>query len=186
MNFDTSKNLAGTGAILLFISPITLLFIGFLFPITGLAGVILLLVGAYGLAQYYREAGIFNNLLYGTIIGIVGGIASVFVAALAVIAFLPDFLYKIYPGWDGDWATLQNITPDTNNLTFTDIEPFLGILFGIVVVVFIIAVVVAFFYRKSLNELSEKTSIGLFGATGTVLIVGAVLIIAFGIGTLLV
>ena len=105
MNFETSKSLGGVGAILLFISPLTGILTGFSTGIIGLIGLILLLIGAYGLAQYYRESGIFNNMLYGTIVGIIGGVVAVIAAVYAAIALLPDFLYKVYPGWNGDWAS---------------------------------------------------------------------------------
>jgi uncharacterized membrane protein len=186
MNFETSKSLGGVGAILLFISPLTGVLTGFSTGVIGLIGFILLLIGAYGLAQYYRESGIFNNLLYGTIVGIIGGVVSVFIAVWAFIALLPDFIYKIYPGWNGDWASLANIMPDTTNITASDVVPFLGVFLAVIVVLFIIAIVVALFYRKSFNQLASKTGVGLFGTTGTVLLVGSVLVIAFGLGVLLI
>jgi len=186
LNFETSKSLGGVGAILLFISPLTGILTGFSTGIIGLIGLILLLIGAYGLAQYYRESGIFNNMLYGTIVGIIGGVVAVIAAVYAAIALLPDFLYKVYPGWNGDWASLPNMMPDTNNINPSDIMPFIGIFLALLVVLFVIAIVVALFYRKSFNQLSAKTGIGLFATTGTVLLVGAVLVIAFGLGLLLI
>ncbi|XES78241.1 MAG: DUF996 domain-containing protein [Candidatus Bathyarchaeia archaeon] len=185
MNFETSKNLSGVGAILLFVSPIVGAATGFATGVLGLIGFILLLIGAYGLAQYYREAGIFNNILYGTIVGIVGGIVAVVVAAWAAISMLPELLEKIYPTWNGDWTTLPNMTPDTSNLAIGDFSPFLGIIFAVVVIVFIVTIIMAIFYRKSLTMLSAKTGIGLFGTTGTILLIGAVLTIIF-IGAVLV
>lgn len=186
MNFETSKILGGVGALLLFVSPL----IG---PVTaffssgaiGFIGFIILLIGAYGLAQYYRENGIFNNLLYGTLVGIVGGIAAVAVAVWALVVQLPDFIYKIYPSWNGDWTTLQNFTP-TIDINVNDIFPFLGVVFAVIVVLFVIAIIVAIFYRKSFIQLSEKTGVHLFSTAGTVLLVGAVLVILFGIGFLLI
>ncbi|MCW4009458.1 MAG: DUF996 domain-containing protein [Candidatus Bathyarchaeota archaeon] len=186
MNFETSKSLGGVGAILLFISPLTGMVTGFSTGIVGLIGFILLLIGAYGLAQYYREAGIFNNILYGTIVGIAGGVVSVFVAVWAAISMLPDFIDKIYPGWDGDWASLANLTPDTSRITPEDVIPFMGVFLAVIVILFIIAIIVALFYRKSLKQLSAKSGVGLFGTTGTLLLVGAVLVIAFGLGMLLI
>jgi uncharacterized membrane protein len=185
MNFETSKNLGGVGAILLFISPIATIATGF-GGILGLFGLIMLLIGAYGLAQYYREAGIFNNLLYGTIVGIVGGVATIFLAVWAFIALLPDFLYKIYPGWNGDWTNLTNLTPNTTNLTTSDIAPFLGAIFAVILILFIVTIIVAIFFRKAFNQLSAKTGVGLFGTTGLILLIGAGLVIAFGFGLLLI
>ena len=185
MNFETSKNLGGFGAILMFISPLATIATG-LGGILGLAGLILLLIGAHGLAQYYREAGIFNNLLYGTIVGIVGGVAAIFFAVWAFIMLLPDFIYKIYPGWNGDWTNLSNLTPNTSNITLSDIAPILGVIFGVILILFVVTIVVAIFLRKSFNQLSAKTGVGLFGTTGLILLIGAALVIAFGFGLLLV
>jgi hypothetical protein len=123
VNFETSKNLGGVGAILLFIGPLIGALTGVATGILGLIGFLLLLIGAYGLAQYYREAGIFNNLLYGTIIGIVGGVVAVAVAVWAAIGLLPDFLQKLYPGWNGDWTTIPtNQVPDTSVITASDVS----------------------------------------------------------------
>ncbi len=186
MNFESSKTLSGIGAILLFISPLTSPLTAITAGIVGLVGFILLLVGVHGLATYYREAGIFNNMLYGTIVGIVGGIVSIFVAAWSFIVLLPDFLEKIYPGWDGDWASLQNMTPDTSNISASDLAPILGVVFAVIVILFVIAIVVALLYRKSLNQLSTKTGVGLFGTAATILLIGAALTIVFGFGLLLI
>ena len=52
------------------------------------------------------------------------------------------------------------------------------------VILFIFVVVAAIFYRKSLNSLSEKTGVGLFGTTGLIMLIGAALTIIV-IGSLL-
>ena len=70
MNFYTSKNLSGVGAILVFVSFLALPFSTAFGGFVALIGLILMLIGVKGLADYYREAGIFNNVLYGTIAGI--------------------------------------------------------------------------------------------------------------------
>jgi uncharacterized membrane protein len=187
MNFESSKNLSGIGAILLFISPLTSPLTAITAGIVGLVGFILLLIGVHSLAEYYREAGIFNNLLYGTIVGVVGGVVSVFVAVWSFIVLLPDFIHKIYPGWTtGDWASLSNMTPDTTNLTASDLGPIIGVVFALIVVLFVVAIIVALLYRKALTQLSAKTGVGLFGTTATLLIVGAALTIVFGFGLLLI
>jgi uncharacterized membrane protein len=187
VNFETSKILGGIGAILLFVSPFTGVATAFSSGAVGLIGFILLLIGAYGLAQYYRESGIFNNMLYGTIVGIVGGIVAVAVAVWAFISWVPDFIYKIYPNWNGDWSSLPNMDPtQVTNISFSDVAGIVGVAFALIVVLFVISIIVAVFYRKSFNQLSEKTGVHLFKTTGTVLLVGAVLVIAFGFGMLLV
>jgi len=180
LNFETSKNLGGVGAILMFI--------GFIMPfvqafgiLLSLVGLILVLVSLKGLADYYNEAGIFNNFLYGSIAGVVGVVVAGLAVVFAVFTMLSDFIYAIYPTWNGDWATLPGLTPDASAIDPTAIMPFLAAILLVLLVLFFTAIIVAIFMRKSLNSLSAKTGVGLFGTTGLLLLIGAVLtIIAVG------
>jgi uncharacterized membrane protein len=186
VTFSTSKNLSGVGAILIFVSFLALPFAtAFGGGFVALIGLILMLIGVKGLADYYREAGIFNNVLYGTIAGIVGVVVAAVVAIGIVLTSLSSFLYKIFPGWNGDWTTLSGMTPTTANLALSDVAPFIAAGLVIFVVLFVFTIVVALFYRRSLLSLRDKSGIGLFGSTGTVLLVGAVLTVIL-IGYLLV
>ena len=112
MTLESSKNLGGIGAILMFIGliPGGQPYLG----IIALVGLILVLVALHGFADYYKESGIFNNSLYGVVAGIVGiVIAGVVVAYLFFYtSILTDFLHKIYPGWNGNWSTLSGLTPN--------------------------------------------------------------------------
>jgi uncharacterized membrane protein len=126
VQFESEKNLAGIGAILIFIGPLA----SSLARPSGsglitIIGLILMLIGVKGLADYYKEGRIFNNMLYGTIAGIVGIVVAGAVAIGVLINSLSGFLYKVFPGWNGDWTTLSGMTPTTANLTFSDIAPFL-------------------------------------------------------------
>lgn len=189
MNFETSKNLGGVGAILMFI--------GFILPsvassfgsILLLVGLILTLVGLKGLADYYSEAGIFNNFLYGTIAGIAGVVVAGLAFVFVVFTLLADFLQTIFPMWDGEWASLPGLTPDMSAIQsaigLEDVMPLLTSFLVILVILFFTAIIVAIFVRKSLNSLSAKTGVGLFGTTGLLLLIGAVLTI-IGIGFILI
>ena len=178
LQFESGKNLAGIGTILIFISFLTTSLTP---PLSSslitIIGLILMLVGVKSLADHYREAGIFNNMLYGTVVGIAGVVVSGAVAIGMLINSLSSFLYKIFPGWNGDWTTLSQMTPDTTNLTFSDIIPFLTAALAVFVILFISTVVVAWFYRRSLSYLRDKSGMGLFGTAGTILLAGAVLTI---------
>lgn len=180
MNFETSKNLGGVGAILMFIGFLTPLVSAFGLVLS-LIGLILVLVGLKGLADYYNEAGIFNNFLYGSISGVAGVVVAILAAVFAVFTLLEDFLYALYPTWNGDWSTIPNLTPDMTAIDPTAIMPFLTAILVVLVILFFTAIIVAIFMRKSLNTLSAKTGVGLFGTTGLLLLIGAVLtIIAIG------
>jgi uncharacterized membrane protein len=65
-NFESSKMLAGIGAILMFL--------GFI-PVVGIIGIILVLIGMRGLAEHYRDESISRNVFTGVIFGIIGFIA---------------------------------------------------------------------------------------------------------------
>jgi uncharacterized membrane protein len=182
MNFETSKNLGGVGAILLFISVVPYIST-YTFGVLGLVGLILLLIGMKGLAEHYREAGIFNNALYGTITGIVG----VVVFAAIIITAVLGFLSNILPSWNGEWTSLGQISPAdiSTNIDLNTIGPFLAAILVAFVVLFVFVLVVALLYRKSLNLLRDKTGVGMFGTAATVLLIGGVLTI-IGIGLILV
>lgn len=194
MNFETSKTLGGIGALLLFVAVIA----GFVVPYSGLilgaVGLILVLVALHSLADYYHDHSIFSNALYAFVAVIVGVITAVGVVVATVLLNLNrlrDFIYQIYPNWNGDWASLQTMTPDTNaiqsgNIDFSVIVPILIGILAFAVVVWVFAIIATFFIRKSLKTVGDKSTVGLFGTAGLIMLIGAVLIIALGLGALLV
>jgi uncharacterized membrane protein len=180
VNFETSKNLAGVGAILLFAGVLPYINSYFIVPIVG---VILLLIGLKGLSEYYNEAGIFNNTLYGTIVTIVG----IVVVAAVVFTALLGMLAVIVPNWNGDFVTLAQQFSSADwinwsaNLTFGDFAPYIGMLILAYVLMFVFALVTALLLRRSLGLLAAKSGVGLFGSTGTIMLIGGVLtIVLFG------
>ena len=183
MAIETSKILGGIGAILMFIGVIPVINT---YGVIELIGLILVMVALYNLASYYTERGIFNNALYGLIAGIVGGVVAVGAVIITVLSSLTDFLYEIFPTWNGDWAALSGLTPDATNLTLDAIVPFLTGLFVALIVLWVFGIISFFFVRRSLVSLSAKSSVGLFSTAGLLMFIGAVLIIAFGIGLLLI
>ena len=189
MNLDTSKTLGGIGAILLFIGAIP--FVQYIW-VLGLVGVILVLAALHGLDTFYGSRGIFSNALYGVITGVIGVIAAIVVAVAAFLANLSninDFMYVLFPTWNGDWTSLSGLTPTTANINPSDIIPLIaGVIAAIIIVVavlWIFGIVATIFVRRSLKQVSEKSNVGLFGTSGLLLFIGAILIIAFGFGLLL-
>jgi uncharacterized membrane protein len=177
MNLESSKNLGGIGAILMFIGLIAGVqpFLG----IIALVGLILVLVALHGFADYYKESGIFNNSIYGLVTGIVGVVIAgvVLVYLFFYTSILTNFLHKIFPGWNGNWSTLSGLTPTTSNLKASDFLPVLGSALLILVILWIFAIIAAFFVRRSLKTLSAKASVGLFSTAGQLLFIGAFLTI---------
>ena len=189
MNLDTSKTLGGVGAILLFIGAIPL--VQYVW-VLGLVGVFLVLAALYGLDTFYGSKGIFSNALYGVITGIIGIIVTIGVAVASFLVNLSnirDFMYVLFPTWDGDWASLSGLTPTTANINPADLIPLIaGVIAAIIIVVvvaWVFAIVATFFVRRSLKQVSENSNVGLFGTAGLFLFIGAILIIAFGLGLLL-
>ena len=178
MTLESSKNLGGIGAILMFIGVLPYIS---LYGIVELVGLILVLIAVYGLANYYRESGIFNNALYGVIAAIVGVIVFVAVVFIALFDFFADLGLTIGIGNMANWATeLSQI--DWANLGLNLIGSFLAYILLALVVLFVSVIITAVFLRRSLGSLSARSGVGLFGTTGTLILVGAVLtIIVIGI-----
>ena len=181
MTAESSKNLGGIGALLMFIG--VLPYVNY-FGIIELIGAILVLIALHGLGSYYKEEGIFNNALYGIIAGIVGVVLAVVVGIAIVLPDIKDFILKIFPSWNGDWSTLSSLsgmTPSVANIDFGDIIPFIVAAIVIVAILWVFGIISAFLVRRSLNQLSTKANVGLFSTAGLLLLIGAVLIIvAFG------
>jgi uncharacterized membrane protein len=195
MNFETSKNLGGIGALLIFIGVIASFFSVPYIGIINLIGIIMVLVALHGLSNYYGDRSIFKNALYGFITAIVGGIIAVGIAVIAVIANLSNIktlIQTIYPSWNGEWSSLSGLsglTPDTSNLNPQDILPliagFLVVILAVLAILWIFTVIASVFVRRSLKQVAFKSNIGLFGTAGLLLLIGAVLIIVFGLGAIL-
>ncbi len=169
MDIQTNKTLGGVGALLLLIS--CLPFISPVVGILGLIGFILVLVALNGFADYYKEKGIFNNALYGVIIFIIGIVVTI----AAAIYILVDFLASLgidFTNWQSlqsiDWASI--ITPDK-------ILELIGSGIIALVLLFIFCILSAYFFKKSLDMLANKTDVKLFATTGLILLIGAVLTI---------
>ena len=69
-------------------------------------------------------------------------------------------------------------------ITLDAIWPYIAAILGSFVLLFVFVVVASIFLRKSLNMVSEKTGVGLFGTAGLLPLIGVVLTI-IGIGLIL-
>ena len=185
MNLKSSKTIGGIGAILIVIS-----FLPYIsqLPFIGLIVAILVLVALHGFARVYKESGIFDNAFYGIIAGIVGVVLAVVIGIAIVLPNITDFLLKVFPSWNGDWQTLSSLSgmiPNTSNISFGDIIPFITAAILVIATLWVFAIIATFFIRRSLVQLSAKSNIGLFSTAGTLLLIGAVLVIVLGLGLLL-
>ena len=173
MTFESSKNLSAVGALLLVLGAV----LGFLWSFSGilsLIGIILLLIGLKGLANFYKEDGIFNNALYSIIIIIVGCIVGIGVIVVSAVSALADLGI--------DWANMEdwaNVGTDVANV-FTDFDfgaimTLLGALLIGLIIFYIVLIISMYFFRKSMNQLSEKSGVSLFSTAGLLMLIGAVI-----------
>jgi uncharacterized membrane protein len=176
MDLDLSKNVGGVGAILLFIGGLSF----FIQPLLTLGlvivGALLMLISLHSLADYYKEKGIFSNGLYGFITIIVGSIVSFagFVYLFFYTSYVNDFVSALYPGFNGDWSNLPNLTVN-QNVNPADIAPFLSPIIALLVVAWIFLIVASFFVWRSLKRMSSKSTVGLFSTAGILLLIGAII-----------
>jgi len=171
MNLETSKNLGGIGAILLaigFVGNIGTSYSGIL----NLIGLVLVLIAMKGLSDYYKDAGIFNNTLYGFVTSIIAVVAFVAVIVATLLGTIADMGIA-------DWTNTAEWTAafQANLSDMSTLLNFVGGLILAVVVLFILLVIATIFYRKSLNMLSSKSGVGMFSTAGLLLLIGAVLTI---------
>jgi uncharacterized membrane protein len=170
MTLESNKNLGGIGAILMALGALP--FLGYYTGIVSLIGLVLVLIAIKGLSDYYKDASIFNNALYGVITAIVGGVIFITVIISAAIGLLNSLGISNWSDWSAlqkiNWASIVNIDVIWPYVT--------AILLGLVLL-FVFAIVTAIFLRRSLSTLADKTKVGMFGTTGLMLLIGAVLTI---------
>ena len=133
MSLESNKTIGGVGAILLAI------------PFLNLIGIIMVLIAMKGMADYYKNEGIFRNALYGFIFGIVGVIALIAVILMFALGFA--------------------ITP------FVGVSLFL-IAF---IVLYVFSLIGAIFYKMALDALSSKSREHIFNTAGLILLIGALI-----------
>jgi len=170
MNLESSKTLGGIGAILMFVGVLpTINFIG----IIEIVGLILVLFALRNLANSYREGNIFKNAIYGVVVAVVGAIIVGVLAVAVVLSNIKDLVTQLYPGWNGDWSTLQGMTANTTNFDPTNIFPLIGGLLVVLVIAWAFVIIASFFIYRSLKQLSSKSNMGFFGTAGLMLLIGA-------------
>jgi uncharacterized membrane protein len=152
-NLESSKNLAGIGALLLMLSAIPAAG-----TIVGIIGLILLLIGMKGLSEYYQDSSIYRNTLRGVIFFIIGLIAVAFVMVSLI--------------WGGILAGLA-----FSDGGFGAGMLILGIVLVALVVLFVFYVLAAMHFRRAFSSLAQKTGEHMFETAGLLLFIGAILTI---------
>ncbi|MEM3617235.1 MAG: DUF996 domain-containing protein [Candidatus Bathyarchaeia archaeon] len=163
MSLESSKALGFVGAILMVISFIGV--VGRLYEgLPLLAGIILVLIALKGFADHYKEKGIFNNSLYGTITVIVGIVAAILIFIILILPIAPQLK-------ELDWTNTAAVQVFVReNLRFL-----LGPILGAYLTLVISLIISALFFRKSLDALSAKSEEKMFETAGLIWLIGAVL-----------
>jgi uncharacterized membrane protein len=169
--------LGGIGAVLFVVSAVSPLFVlprlfdpystdtGALTPfasvvgLAGLAGLILFMVAMKGFSGDYRDAGIFNNALYGLLASIVVG---VLVGGLMVA---------------GIFMNLSSLIPSVNSVPEpTDVfQSVLGFIVPVMPLISLAGLAQALFTMRAFNLLAVKSEVRGFRTAGWALIAGSVL-----------
>ncbi len=176
LDINASKTIGGIGTLLLFIGVLTLFSgVPYLFIIMMGLGATLVLAGLYGLSEHYQESGIFKKSLIGVVTGIIGIVLVIVIIFALILPSAITVLQTMFPGWGGDVNTLPNITPDIDAIDLSMFKPLLTNIIVMFVVMGIFATVTTFFISQSLKQLREKTDIGLFETTGTLMLISGFL-----------
>jgi len=168
----TSKVLAAIGSILLCLSFI---------PIIGIIGIILMFSGIRGIAEHYRDGNIYRNAFTGTIFGAIGlsiiGINEFisYITDISVTDIISRILNigQLFNQSTGIFDMQYHVF---NNPYFL---PFLAI-------VFIFNLLMAIYFKKAFQDIAKRSGERLFNAAGTMMIIGAILTIAFFTGLVLI
>lgn len=172
MDFQSYKTLGGVGA-LLFLLGCVAFFSPVAGGILGLIGLILILVALNGFADYYKEKGIFNNALYGIILFIVGIVITIGITVFVAINFLTSLGVDL-----ADWQSFQSVDW-ASLMTLDKIMELAANLILALIVLFVFLIIMAILLRRSLDLLADKTGVKMFGTTGLIFLIGAVLTIIF-------
>jgi uncharacterized membrane protein len=157
-SLSQAKTLGGVGSILVILSIIP--YAGF---VVGIIGWILILLAIKNISDAMQDRAIFNNAMIAVILAIVGVAIAGVVIAGTIFSFI-GLRYTFVPG---------STTIPSNMISLV------GRLIAGLAVVWIVAIIAAFFLRKSFNEISTKLNVGMFRTGALLYFIGAILTIIF-------
>ena len=161
---------------------ITLGRVGILLPIAAIipligalasiATLVLLVISHYYFSKVYEKPGIFNNALTGTIVHAGGNLIGVIIIAVAVGATALSL-------------SLQD--PETFNISeITSLIFGSGATIAGAIIILAGSIVGLYFVYKALTTLAEQTGVRLFKTAGLLYFIGAIAMVIFFIGTLVI
>jgi len=162
INISTQKLLGGIGALLILLGAVpgigTLLLI---------VGGVLLIVSIYQISNMLKKPSIFNKFIIGFVLGLSGWVIALLFGLLSFVgAFgLAGLLHA-----DFDMAAIFGMG--------------IGIFFAIILV-YIFFIAATYFYKKAYDQLANALNHKLFSTAGLLMFIGAITIILFGLGAIL-
>ena len=118
-------------------------------------GFILFLIAMYELSHYYNEQGIFRNIMFALIIGIVGVVVIIAVTVVFVFA-----------------AVANGVTASSASSLGLS---FFGVIIGATIAAFLVAIVSAIFVMRAFNKLGDKSDVHSFNTAGILILIGAII-----------
>jgi len=161
VNISTQKMLGGIGSILLLLFIINMP--GTVATLLGIMGFVLWLISMYQLSNILRKPSIFQKVLIGFILLIVGMVIAFAFGLMALIPLL--------------------VSPKDEAGAILGLG--LGVVFAIVVA-YATLVVSFYFYKEAYEILAQATAQNLFKIGGLLLFIGAITTILLGLGALLI
>ncbi len=161
VNISTQKMLGDIGFTLILLSTINMP--GTVANLLGIVGFVLWLISMCQLSNILRKPSIFQKVLIGVILNIAGiVIASAFGLMAGILSF----------------ATMRDETGAILGLGLRTVIA--------IIVTYAIIVVAFYFYKEAFDILAQATAHNLFKIAGLLMFIGAITIILFGLGLLLI
>ncbi len=162
-----AKTLGGVGSILGLLS-----IVPYAGPVLSIVGFIMVLIAVKYISTVLGNKSIFNNMIISVILAIVGIIVGVATVVAAIFSFVGIGFLR--GGLSGAF------NPST--LPPGDLLKLGATIVGGLVVVWIFFLISAIFIRRSYNAIAERLGVGMFHTAALLYLIGAALIIALGLG----
>ena len=159
VNISTQKMLGGIGYILILLSWMP----GIIGILSSLVGVVLWFISMYQLSNILRKPSIFKKILISIILAIAGSIIALAIGLMTGVS-----LFASVRGETGAILGLGLGTAIT------------------IILIYAILVVAVYFYKEAYEILAQATAHNLFKIGGILYFIGAITIILFGLGILLI
>ncbi len=187
MTIESNRLLGGVGALLMVVSYISSLLslVQFFVPnsafamvgaplgLLSLVGLILFMIAMNGLANNYKDRGIFDNALYWIITSIVGAVVTVVVAVVVAFSVLSRVIGTLIPLTPG--------TPPPMSAVLDAFQPYIGYFIPVGVVAFAVGVVSVLFIMRAFNKLAAASGVLLFRTVALLFLAGIAVTGAVGL-----